>query len=88
MTDTCRVVDIAIDVGTSVLKVAAVDGEERVLAQGRADIPLLRPSPGAALQDVQVIEHLLRGLLRALADDLLRLEALPDIAPVCDQVWS
>lgn len=70
MTDTCRVVDIAIDVGTSVLKVAAVDGEERVLAQGRADIPLLRPSPGAALQDVQVIEHLLRGLLQALADDL------------------
>jgi len=80
MTDTSRAVDIAIDVGTSVLKVAAVDGEERVLAQGRADIPLLRPSPGAALQDVQVIEHLLRGLLQALADDLGKTHRVDKIA--------
>ncbi|MGC9239512.1 MAG: gluconokinase [Acidithiobacillus sp.] len=70
MAESTRTVDIAIDVGTSVLKVAAVDGEERIIAQRRSAIPLLQPAPGAALQDVLAIEGLLRDLLQALANDL------------------
>jgi len=71
MVDATDTVDIAIDVGTSVLKVAAMDDREQVLVQRQAAIPLLQPVPGAALQDVLVIEQLLRALLHSLADELM-----------------
>ncbi len=64
---------VGVDLGTSSLKVVALDGDGGVLARARADYPTHRPEPGAAEQEPadwwRALDQALRELGREVAAD-------------------
>jgi len=74
---------LGIDLGTSHLKVSAFDPRGRILAAGRAPVPMIRPQPGYSEQDTSGWWQLLCSILRRIERETPDVLARTGVISVC-----